>query len=131
MQVNTFTNQELHSCLDVLYGPKRGSFFSHGFTCADSTHPHLKNAIEIKGSEEGMLKVISKIQTLKLNCWTKNEPIIDMDYFHSSSNGKIRLTLTNERSVNVFKDAIYSDLQSDKASFDSYMLRMEYKKASL
>lgn len=131
MQMNTFTNPELSSCLEVLYGPKSGAFFSHGFTCVESTHPHLKNAVIIKGPEEDMQKVISKIETLKLKCWTNNQPIAEMDYFHSTSEDKSRVTLTNERAVNVFKEALSKDLLADGAALNSYTLRREYKKASL
>lgn len=131
MQMNTFTNPELSSCLEVLYGPKSGAFFSHGFTCVESTHPHLKNAIIIKGSEEDMKKVISKIETLKLKCWTNNQPMSEMDYFHSASEGKSRVTLTNESAVNLFKEALQKDLLADEAALNSYTLRREYRKASL
>lgn len=131
MQVNSFTNIELSSCLDVLYGLNNGRFSSRVFTCVDSKHSHLRNAIEIKGPEEHMNKIISKVEALGFKAWTKNESITEIDCFYSSSNGRSRLTITNERSVNIFKETLYKDLQLDETALNSYIIRIEYKKASL
>lgn len=129
MQVNTFTNQELSICLDVLYAPNsRG----HVFTCNDVERlQQFRGGIEIIGPESEMQEVLNKVKSLQLRLWTKSEPLSDIDYFYSSSNGKTRLTLTNEAAVINFQKALYSDLVPNENAFNSYTIKTEYKRSML
>lgn len=127
MQVTSFTTQELAVCLDALYGPKDGAFFNHTFKCKESMHPQLRDAITIEAPKEYMTALIAKVKELNFRCWTKDEPINDIDCFYSSR----RLTLAHAGAVTIFKKALGKDLQADQKAYDSYTIKTEYKRAML
>jgi hypothetical protein len=104
---NYTINSEFSKCLNTLY--KTGNPYAtrnEDFVCAKLQEPHYK--FRIDGPSYDMPKVCDRINSLMF----LNKSNTEIAFRCNLGMGQIRITLTDELFVGIFKDAVLSDLKA-------------------